>query len=298
MAKILLIEDSPLARRMLKEILSTGGYEIVVHLEFRGMVKSRGQARQGGEEAPSRYEFKIVRKDGTKRWVHLSGAAIKIDGKWGGLISVTDINDRKLAEENFRRSLDESPLGVRIVSEDGETVYANKRALELFGYSDQKDFNRIPTRERYTRESYEAFLIRREKRREGTPIPGNYEISIIRPDGEIRYLEVFRFLRSSPLGGKREGEMVRDNPRVEIKGHDRGEEVEYEVKDNGVGFDMRYADKLFKLFHRSHGADEFPGDGVGLAICRRIVERHGGRIWGKGEPDVGEKERSRLKHEW
>ena len=76
-------------------------------------------------------------------------------------------------------------------------------------------------------------------------------------------------------------------PRIDISASVVGGVIQLVVGDNGLGFDMRFHDRIFAIFQRLHRAEDFPGTGVGLAIVRKAIERMGGRVWADSQPGQG-----------
>jgi signal transduction histidine kinase len=118
--------------------------------------------------------------------------------------------------------------------------------------------------------------------------PGRAIDVVVQPglaaDGDPRLLEV---ALGNLISNAWKFTSKRPEARVEIGAGGAGGPIVYHVRDNGAGFDMAYADKLFGAFQRLHAASEFEGTGVGLATVQRVVRRHGGRVWAEGAVDRG-----------
>jgi len=129
----------------------------------------------------------------------LSTARLTMKRQPMALVSMKDITESKQtenalrrSEKNFRYSFDDSLIGIRIVTAEGETIYANQAILDVYGYDSIEELKTTPVEKRYIPESYAEFKIRREKRKRCDDAPSEYEISIIRKGGEVRHLQVLR----------------------------------------------------------------------------------------------------------
>jgi len=161
------------------------------------------------------FELEFICKEGHTLWIECAFSLIRDEN--GKPLSILgegrNITERKLienslrkSEENFRHSLDNSPLGVRISTLKGETIYANKTILDLYGYDSIDELKNTPLEKRYTPQSYAEYLIRKEKRLRGEPGPSEYEISIVRKNGEIRHVYVFR--KEIFWNGKKQSQVI------------------------------------------------------------------------------------------
>ncbi len=119
------------------------------------------------------------------------------------LLGVRELEEAYIeSEQNFRNAMDISPLGIRIVTEDGELLYANQAMLDICGSGGVEELKAIPRKQLYTPESYAEHQERKERRKRGEFLTGDYELNIRRPNGEVRNLQVLR--REIAWGGERQ----------------------------------------------------------------------------------------------
>lgn len=116
--------------------------------------------------------------------------------------------------------------------------------------------------------------------------------AVIRYDGlpvveadEIKLIQVVQNLIGNAIKFRKPGVA----PEILVSARAVQGEWVFEIADNGIGFDAKYTDRIFEVFQRLHGVGTYPGNGIGLAICRRIIQHHGGRLWAESRPGAGSK---------
>ena len=108
------------------------------------------------------------------------------------------------------------------------------------------------------------------------------ELPVIFADKD-QMVRVFQNLIGNALKFHKEGL----KPKIHISFHKENDEYVFSVSDNGIGLEEQYSDQIFEVFKRLHSIGEYQGTGIGLAIVKRIIDRHGGRVWVESEPDIG-----------
>jgi PAS domain S-box-containing protein len=266
-----------------------------------------------------------VRKDGSTFWASVLITPLYDDaGMLRGFSKITrDITERKRAEENLKKTLvdlersnKELEQFAYVASHDLQeplrmvssyTQLLSKRyndqldqdAKDFIGYAvdgatrmqgliqDLLTYSRVGTRGKpFTPTDCNSTLGQARANlsraiEESGAVVTNDELPTIMAD-ETQLIQVFQNLISNAI--KFRGKEL---PRIHVSGERNGDEWVFSVMDNGMGIDPQYNEGIFVIFERLHGKDEYPGTGIGLALCKRIVERHGGRIWVESEPERG-----------
>jgi PAS domain S-box-containing protein len=266
-----------------------------------------------------------VRKDGTRFWANVVITALRQDGRLIGFAKVTrDLTERMENEERVRRYATDLEVAVAELDAFAYSVSHDLRAplrsidgfsqILLEDYGDKFDASGKHLLERVRAATQRMGVLiddllklsrvsRGELRKE--PVDLSTLAAVIARDlrGRERDREVeltiaprllvqgdprlLRVALENLLGNAWKYTSKRSDARIEFGALEQnGDRILY-VRDNGAGFDMRYADKLFGAFQRLHGATEFEGTGVGLATVQRIIRRHGGRIWADAKVNEG-----------
>jgi PAS domain S-box-containing protein len=293
-----------------------------VHPEDRNTVKENAVRMLKGEHSLG-YEFRIVTKQAKVKWVMETVAPIFYQGKRATLGNLVDLTEHKQMEERLKqitaemqRSNTELEQFAYVISHDLQEPlrmvssytqllakrYSNKLdadADEFIAYAvdgakrmqtllhDLLEYSRVGTRGKpFTwincKDVVEQSMANLKIAIEECVASVTYDVlpTIMGDEGQL--VQLFQNLIGNAIKFHRE-----EAPQVHISAKRRNNIMTFSVKDNGIGIDPQHSQSIFEIFRRLHTREEYPGTGMGLAICKKIVERHGGHISVQSQPGEG-----------
>jgi len=269
------------------------------------------------------YEFRLVTKKARIKWVTETVASVSYQGRRATLGNLMDISERKQAEEELeqimaeiKRSNAELEQFAYVVSHDLQeplrmvasyTQLLARRyhgkldadADEFIAYAvdganrmqallnDMLDYSRVGTRGKTFKLTCcedvfgQAMANVKVAIEESGALVNHDPLPTLMAD-EGQLVQLFQNLISNAIKFRNQ-----EPPCIRVSAQKKGNEWVFSVKDNGIGIDPQHAERIFEIFKRLHTKEEYPGTGMGLAISKKIVERHGGHIWVHSQPGEG-----------
>ena len=298
----------------------------ISHPEDRNLTDSQRMRVRSGEKPSVRFEKRYLRKSGAIVWVDLS-VALACDASGVPQYEIAlfdDITERKKAEaalreahEELKRSNAELEQFAYVASHDLQEplrMVSSYTQLLMRRYGDKLDgdareftafivdgatrmkqliedllaYSRVGTRDKnFKPVEAESSLkraltnLRAAIQDSGATVTQDKLPTI--PCDEVQLAQLFQNLIGNALKFRKPDAA----PAVHVGAADQGAEWEFMVRDNGIGIEPQYFERIFMVFQRLHDKGEYPGTGIGLAIVKKVVERHGGRIWVQSQPGAG-----------
>jgi len=287
----------------------------LIHPDYHQVLRERTNDDLDGKITPTT-EFRVTRADGTVAIVEGRGRRIRYDGNPAILVVIRDITERKAAErqvqeyaESLKQSVEDLELFANIATHDlqetirgivtysqlllcecreGENSLTEKyiRTIEHAGLwmntlvSDLREYSRVRSHAKPfapvdlgTSLSQALHMLQLVVEETGASVSSG-ELPVVQADATQMTL-VFQNLLENAIKFRRAGVA----PDIQVSATRRDGMWEVAVRDNGIGIPPAYCQKIFILFERLHPRETYPGTGLGLAVCKRIIERHGGRVW-------------------